>query len=86
MIYGRIYADLNKRAGSTVLLTTIGTQEDLAGRGLILAEGVPLSLWSDDADPDGTPNALVYEAIAHFDSTLGGWVGLIDWPTMRHER
>ena len=84
--HDRIYADFNKRAGSSVLLTTIGTREDLALRGWTLIEGLTLPMWSDDGDPDGTPNALLYEATAHFDSALGCWVALIDWPTVRHER
>ncbi len=28
---------------------------------------------------DGTFNALLYDAIAHFDHALGCWVGVIDW-------
>lgn len=82
----RVLADLNKRSGDFVLLTTIGTRHDLGRLGIVLSEGMTLSLWSDDADADGTQNNLEFEGVAHFDPDRNCWVATVDWSTMRHER
>ncbi len=68
-----------------MLLMTVGTREDLERLGCVLAEGLLLHLWCDDADEDGAFNAFLYDAIAHFDHALGCWVGVIDWSTLAHE-
>ena len=82
----RIYVDFLKTDGSRrLLLTPLGTQEDLQRLGIELAEGLRLRLYSDDIDDGGNRDDLVVDGIAHFDAENNRWVLIIDWDAIRHE-
>jgi hypothetical protein len=45
---------------------------------------MPLTIYSDDANDDGRPDALIAEAIAHYNEAEKCWVAVIDWQAIRH--
>ena len=82
----RIYVDFLKTDGHRrLLLTTVGTTTDLHRLGIVLAEGLRLSLYSDDLDDAGQQDNLVVDGIAHYDEQRNRWVAVIDWDAIRHE-
>ena len=60
-------------------------REELARQGAVLAEGLPLLLYGDDTQPDGTSGELVVEGVVEADAATGAWVARVDWNAIRHE-
>lgn len=82
----RIWVDFMKTDGSgRLLLTAMGTREDLKRLGIELREGLLLKLYSDDADEAGVRNDLIVDGSAHFDDANRHWVAEIDWNAIRHQ-
>ena len=82
----RVYVDYMKRDDANrILLSTLGTQQDLERLGLTLAEGMKLSVYSDDADEDGVEIQLVAEGVVAYDRENGRWVLTVDDSTLRHQ-
>lgn len=82
----RIYVDFLKTDGSgRLLLSSLGTREDLERYGITLNEGLLLQLYTDDADDEGNRDDLVIEGIAHFDEANNRWVAIIDRDAIRHK-
>src|SRR5262245_52271433 len=81
----RVYADFhNLDDENRVRLNTQGTVQDLARLGLRLAEGLALTLYTEDADEAGHPDDLLVDGIARR-SDDSGWVAEVDWSSLRHE-
>jgi hypothetical protein len=81
-----VYADFhNADEHGRLRLDSPGTREDLARQGLALAEGLPLLLYGDDAQADGTSGELVVEGVVEADAATGAWVARLDWNAIRHE-
>jgi hypothetical protein len=86
MALPRVYADFhNADEHGRLRLDGPGTREDLARQGLALAEGLPLLLYGDDSQPDGTSGELVVEGVVEADAATGAWVARVDWNAIRHE-
>jgi hypothetical protein len=82
----RVYADFrNADERGRLRLEHPGTREDLARQGLALAEGLPLLLYGDDTQPDGTSGELVVEGVVEADAATGAWLARLDWNAIRHE-
>jgi hypothetical protein len=82
----RVYADFrNSDERGRLRLDRPGTREDLARQGLALAEGLPLLLYGDDTQPDGTSGELVVEGVVEADAATGAWLARLDWNAIRHE-
>lgn len=82
----RVYADLQKTdRHRRLLLTTVGTRRDLQAKGIELREGLRLSFYSDDMDPHGNRDDLLYDGVVHFDDESKAWVAEIDWDAIKHE-
>ncbi len=75
----RVYADFhNPDEHCRLRLDGPGTREDLARQGLALAEGLPLLLYDDDTQPDGTSGELVVEGVVEATQPRAhGWRGSI---------
>jgi hypothetical protein len=81
----RVYADFqNLDDENRLRLTCAGTRRDLERQGIELREGMPLTLYSDDATDDGQPDELLAEGIVHYDREAACWVAAIDWRALRH--
>lgn len=81
-----VYADFNNLDDSNRLkLDRAGTIAALSEMELQLAEGLPLTLYMDDADDEGRSDRLLAEGIVHFNREEGCWVAAIDWDAIRHE-
>ncbi|HWL91692.1 MAG TPA: hypothetical protein VNP90_10055 [Actinomycetota bacterium] len=80
----RVYADLQKRSGRAVKLTTRGTRGDLARLGIELSDGLALRMWADDADDEGQPDPLLFEGTARWDAEENCWMADVDWDAIRH--
>ena len=65
-------------------LTQIGTRKDLERTGLALKEGLRVKFYSDDAADDGTPDDLLFEGTAHYDSDKKAWYALLDPDSFHH--
>ncbi len=82
----RIYVDLLKTDGqSRILLTTVGTSEDLSRQGIELEEGMILPLYADDLNSKGQRGDLVMDGVARFDAKTGEWVAEIERDAIGHE-
>jgi hypothetical protein len=82
----RIFVDFMKTdAARRLILTTLGTKQDLARAGIELREGLNLSVYSDDLNADGNPDNLLAEGVVHYDKDAKRWVLEIDWSGLRHE-
>lgn len=75
-----IYADFhNTDPAGRVRLNTVGTLEDMARHGVVLADGVRLTLYADD---DDTEDGIRADAVVSRDPTEG-WVAAIVWSDFR---
>ena len=77
----RVYADLNKweevNGQFRVILTTLGTYNDLQRFNITLKEGLVLDFWMDDEDADGNPDPLYFQGTAHYDEDAQHWVAAV---------
>jgi hypothetical protein len=81
----RVYADLQKTDGrGRVLLSTVGTKQDLASLGIALEEGMHLAFYSDDVNERGERDDLLYEGVVRFDGERRVWVAAIDRDDVKH--
>lgn len=85
MAHPSVYADFqNLDDENRLRLTCAGTHRDLQRQSLELREGMPLTLYTDDATDDGQSDQLMADAIVHFSPTENCWVAAIDWKAIRH--
>ncbi len=67
----KVFADFhNADVQGRVRLNCIGTMRDLASQKILLREGLPLRLYSEDLEADG---------VVQFSSEEKIWVAAIDW-------
>ena len=78
----RIYSDLNKweevNGEFRVILTTMGTHQDLRKYGISLKEGLALDFWMDNGDDEGNLDPLYFNGIVHYDASGQNWVAVVD--------
>jgi hypothetical protein len=76
MSYPKVYADFhNADANGRLRLNCVGTIKDLSRLHIELADGQPLTLYSEDLEVDGVVQYSDEERL---------WVALIDWDAV-HE-
>lgn len=84
----RVYADLNKweevKGQFRVILTTLGTRQDLQKHGITLEEGLVLDFWMDDGDADGNPDALYFRGAVHYDEQESRWIAFVNPDDVYH--
>jgi len=84
----RIYADLNKweevNGDFRVILTTLGTRQDLQKYGITLEEGLRLTFWMDDGDDAGNLDPLYFDGVVHYDESTQNWVAVVDPENIRN--
>jgi hypothetical protein len=81
-----VYVDFMKTdAEGRLRLVCIGTINDLARHGIVLADGMALSVYSDDANEQGRRDDLLAEGIVHRSDPGDEWVLLVDPKSVRHE-
>ena len=89
----RVYVDLNEMvADDIVLLSKDDTKTDSMGGKITFYEGLPVSLYSDDASNSGETDNLIFEgtAIKYDLKSYPGWQHVkwcvrIDWNSLMHE-
>jgi hypothetical protein len=85
MVKPKVYADFhNADANGRLRLNCVGTVEDLARQGITLRDGMPLTLYSDDVDPNGQLDELVVDGVVSFSDEEHCWVAAIDWSAIHH--
>jgi hypothetical protein len=85
MLKPKVYADFhNADVNGRLRLNCVGTIEDLARQGLMLHEGMPLILYSDDLDAEGQPDELLADGVVSFSEEEHCWVAAIDWSAIHH--
>jgi hypothetical protein len=81
----RIYADFqNLDDENRVRLTCAGTRRDIERYGVVLREGLWLTLYTDDANDEGQADPLLAEGVVQFNEAEHCWVAAIDWHAIRH--
>jgi hypothetical protein len=71
----RVFADFhNADAQGRLRLNSIGTLEDLARHMIVLQDGLPLTLYSEELEVDGVVRYSTDEKV---------WVAAIDWNAIR---
>jgi hypothetical protein len=68
-----------------ILLTTLGTLEDLRKQRVELHEGMQLNVYTDDADDQGSADNLLAEGTVHYDQEARCWVLELNEDSIRHE-
>ena len=89
----RVYVDLNEMvADDIVLLSKDDTKTDSMGGKITFYEGLPVSLYSDDASNSGETDNLIFEGIAvkydlksYPEWQHVKWCVRIDWNSLMHE-
>lgn len=89
----RVYVDLNEMVtDDIVLLSKNDTKADSMGRIITFYEGLPVSLYSDDASNNGETDNLIFEGIAikydlksYPEWRNVKWCVRIDWSNLMHE-
>lgn len=85
MSFPRVYADFqNLDDDNRLRLVSAGTLRDLERQGIVLREGMCLTLYTDDATDDGQPDELLAEGVVQFNREQECWVAEIDWQRIRH--
>ena len=83
--FPRVYADFqNADAQGRLRLNCDGTARDLARQKVRLYDGLVLTLYSDDADDQGTPDELEVTGVVQQSAEERCWVARIDWAAVRH--
>jgi len=81
-----VYADFQDRDDDNRLrLTCAGTRRELERQRIELREGLPLTLYTDDATDEGQPDKLLADGIVQYNEAEKCWVAGIDWKALRHE-
>jgi hypothetical protein len=81
-----VYADFQDLDDENRLrLTCAGTRRDLERQRVELREGLPLTLYTDDATDEGQPDQLLADGIVQYNQGEKCWVAAIDWSAIRHE-
>ena len=89
----RVYVDLNEMVTDDIaLLSKDDTKADSMGSIITFYEGLPVSLYSDDASNSGETDNLIFEgtAIKYDLKSYPGWQHVkwcvrIDWNSLMHE-
>jgi hypothetical protein len=80
-----VYADFqNLDDENRLRLTCAGTRQDLERQGVKLWEGLPLTLYTDDATDEGQPDQLLADGLVQYNEAEKCWVAAIDWSAIRH--
>lgn len=61
-----------------VVLTTLGTQNDLERLGLRLVDGMNVDFWMDNGGEKGNPDPLLFSGKVYHDPSEGCWYAEID--------
>jgi hypothetical protein len=81
----RVYADFhNADADGRLRLNCVGTTKDLARKQVVLRPGLLLTLYSDDANAEGTSDDLEVSGIVEYSAAEQCWVACVDWSAIRH--
>ena len=89
----RIYVDLNEMVTDDIVLLSKGdTKVDSMGSIITFYEGMPVSLYSDDASDSGEIDNLIFEGTAikydlerYPEWRHVKWCARIDWNSLMHE-
>src|SRR5947207_4264644 len=85
MVKPKVYADFhNADSQGRLRLNCVGTLEDLAQQQIELREGLLLTLYSDDVDPQGQLDELLVDGVVSFSEAEHCWVAAIDWAAIHH--
>ena len=85
MVKPKIYADFhNADSQGRLRLNCVGTVEDLSRQGIVLREGMLVTLYSDDLDSEGRMDELLVDGIASFSKEEHCWIATIDWAAIHH--
>jgi len=81
----QIYADFqNLDDESRVRLNCRGTLNDMSRLGRQFADGLEVTLYTDDADEAGKPDDLLVDGVVRHSDAEGIWVADVDWGSIRH--
>src|SRR3972149_6200942 len=80
----KIYADFqNVDDYGRLKLTCLGTRQDLQRQGIVLHEGLTLTLYTADADDRGQSDELRAEGVVHYSKDEQCWVAPLNWAELR---
>jgi hypothetical protein len=81
----RIYADFqNLDDENRVRLDSRGTAKDLVRLGILLSDGLEVTLYTDDADARGQPDDLLVDGVVRLAENSADWIADVDWSSLRH--
>jgi hypothetical protein len=75
MNHSKVFADFhNADAQGRLRLNCIGTVEDLAQQQIVLRDGLPLTLYSEELEVEG---------VVQYSTDENVWVAVINWSAIR---
>lgn len=81
----KIYGDFHKLDDEgRIVLTTLGTVQDLARLGIQFSEGMLLTVYMDDADDEGNSDDIMVDGVAHYSAGDKYWVAEVNWDDVYH--
>jgi hypothetical protein len=81
----KLYADFqNLDDNNRIRLTCAGTLADLSRQQIELAEGMAVTLYTDDADDAGQPDEMLADGVVRYHGEEKCWVAEVDWSALRH--
>lgn len=81
----KVYADFHKLDDENrIILTTVGTRDDLHRLGIQLAEGMQLTFYMDDADDHGNSDDIMVDGVARYSVADTCWVAEVNWDGVYH--
>ena len=81
----KVYGDFHKLdEENRIILTTVGTRQDLQRLGIQLVEGIRLTFYMDDADDQGNSDDIMVDGEAHFSDADKCWVAVVNWDDAYH--
>jgi hypothetical protein len=81
----RLWVDYNNiDIHDRVRLDCEGTLKDIERQQLAMQEGVPVTLWDDDADDQGHPLLVEVDGVLEFSPEDACWVAKVNWKGIRY--
>ena len=78
----RIYADFQKTDDQgRLVLTTIGTRNDLARKGITLSPELVMEFYTEDE----SSTIIIVKGKVCYDAEKERWLAEVDWNTVKHE-
>lgn len=79
-----IFADFMKYEDGHLILTCVGTKDDLEKANITLKKGMSLVFYEDDVDDKGNRDDLVVYGVVDYDEARARWIAKINYDDIKN--